>query len=458
MTIKPSVATTSGAYNRMAENWPLIDAVMGGTKTMRAAGKMFLPQHPAESEANYEIRRQSAILPPFYRLAVSHMTGRVFSKPLALSEEVPERLQNWLEDADMTGRNFNAFARDAFFRVMTKGIGYILIDFPPANPNATVAEEELQGVRPYFVFIPAEDMLAVQVSQDGRTITQARIRESVVGYDGFSEKRVDRIRVLTPGMVQVYEETGKDGEFAMIEERRVSLPVVPIVPVYSGKVRPFESVPPLLDLAHLNVNYYRSRSNHENALSVAQFPMLAASGYRPEDGDIAIGPKKFLKIGDPAGKFYYVEHSGAAINCGRQHLEDIQKEIALLGLQMLMPKSIGEAAVTATEQNIKQAESNSDLEAIAYDFADALEQALFLMGQWVGEKESGSVVLHGSFGIARDNANEINALIQMNQVGKLSDKTLYAELKRRGVLADAFDADTEMELLLNSAPDQANDQ
>ena len=55
-----SVAERSGAVASMAENWPLIDALVGGTPAMRKAGKKFLPQWPAEDDQSHNTRLSTA--------------------------------------------------------------------------------------------------------------------------------------------------------------------------------------------------------------------------------------------------------------------------------------------------------------------------------------------------------------------------------------------------------------
>ena len=42
---EPTVATPSLAWRCMASKWRQIDTVLGGTASMRAAGKTYLPPH-----------------------------------------------------------------------------------------------------------------------------------------------------------------------------------------------------------------------------------------------------------------------------------------------------------------------------------------------------------------------------------------------------------------------------
>ena len=47
------VRKQSDAVAKMAEDWALIDALMGGTSAMRQTGKTYLPQWPAEDPDAY---------------------------------------------------------------------------------------------------------------------------------------------------------------------------------------------------------------------------------------------------------------------------------------------------------------------------------------------------------------------------------------------------------------------
>ena len=51
----------------MAQAWPVVDALVGGTAAMRAAGKKFLPKFPAEDEEFYMDRLNASVLFPHSR-------------------------------------------------------------------------------------------------------------------------------------------------------------------------------------------------------------------------------------------------------------------------------------------------------------------------------------------------------------------------------------------------------
>ena len=62
--------------NEMAADWAMADALLGGTTSMRAAGKKYLPKMEGESEAGYETRLSVATLLPAFSRTVSVMASK----------------------------------------------------------------------------------------------------------------------------------------------------------------------------------------------------------------------------------------------------------------------------------------------------------------------------------------------------------------------------------------------
>ena len=158
---------TSIAHNVMREDWPLCRALLGGTKTMRAAGETFLPKYPAEPLADYKIRLQRAVLTNYYAQTIRHLVGKAFSKPLALQDDVPPQLVEWCEDIDLQGTHFNAFAAEVFREALGVGLTGILVDFPKQIQGVSLAEERASGARPYMTMLTVETILGVRTGRAG---------------------------------------------------------------------------------------------------------------------------------------------------------------------------------------------------------------------------------------------------------------------------------------------------
>ena len=68
----------------MREDWALVDALMGGTKAMQLAGKVYLPKWPKEDDDAYKERLSLSTLLPAFGETVQNMKGRVFAEYIAL--------------------------------------------------------------------------------------------------------------------------------------------------------------------------------------------------------------------------------------------------------------------------------------------------------------------------------------------------------------------------------------
>jgi hypothetical protein len=451
-----AVRKTSSAVDEMAEDWTLIDALMGGTKTMRRAAQTYLPRWAAEDRQSYKERLATATLFPAYARTVSVLTGKPFSKPVKIGEDVPPRIVEWLEDVDLEGRNLHAFAAD----LCSEGLGYglcgILVDCPP-NPSAkTVADERKAGVRPYFVHIRHGQILGWQTEKikGGLKLTQLRLLEAIEVPDGaFAVKIIEQVRVLEPGKWSVYRKTKTEGgveTWTLVEEGQTTIQVIPFVPVYGLRKDFMIGTPPMLELAHANVEHWQSKSDQQTILHVARVPVLFTKDIGA-DTKIAVGSGTFIRATGEHADAKYVEHSGKAIEAGRVSILDLEDRMRQIGAELLVikPGNITEAQTLADNEP-----GMCDLQRIIESLEDAIDQALDLMGQWVGEKNSGHVNLYKDFGAATLAEASAELLYKMRSSGSLSLETLLSECKRRGILSPEIDIQQEITRAKADAPEE----
>ncbi|KAA5609699.1 DUF4055 domain-containing protein [Rhodovastum atsumiense] len=437
----------------MAEDWELIDALMGGTKAMRKAGKRFLPQWPAEDDVSYKARLATATLFPAYARTVSVLTGKPFSKPVTIGEDVPPRIVEWLGNVDLQGRNLHTFAAEVCADALAYGLCGILVDCPPSNGARTVQDERQAGIRPYAVHIRGHHILGWRDEMRGgaRVLTQLRLLEYVHEDDGpFASKAVEQVRVLEPGRWAVYRkqrlENGAE-TWAIHDQGVTTLPVIPFVPVYGLRCGFMIGRPPMLELAHANVEHWQSKSDQQTILHVARVPLLFAKGLG--DAQITVGANSFVQTGAEHADLKYVEHSGAAIEAGRLSLLDLEDRMRQVGAELLVIKPGNTTEVQTIADN---EQGMCDLQRIMQAVEDSLDTALGLMAQWVGEKEGGHVSIYRDFGAATLAEASASLLFQMRSVGALSFETLLSELKRRGILSPDIDIEQEMARAKADAP------
>lgn len=453
-TKKPGPQTPCAFWNHQITVWSMLDALLAGTNAMRKAGQAYLPKYANEPKEAYDVRLQRSTLLNYFKRSVTGLVGKPFSKPITVPESMPAEVSDLFTDIDKQGNNLDSFARNAFRTGVAKGIVHIMVDFPTADDDIkTLADEKEKGLTPYMVIIQPENLIAAfsEIQNGVEVLTHVRIKECEVVKDGWEEKEIHRVRVLEPGKWQLYKKNDKD-EYELETEGETTLDVIPLVTFYAEREAFMESRPPLLDLAHLNVAHWQSSSDQRNVLTVARFPILAASGVDPEQ-KLEIGPNSYFTIRDPAGRMYYVEHSGAAIGTGRQDLEDLKSEMAMMGLQLLMPQQTGQP--TATAKAMDGAEANCGLQTMVLDFQGVLRKAIDLLGDWLElpAEITESVVINSDFGLSAAAASDLTVLLAARANREISHEAFITELKRRGILPLDFDLEADQQLMDDEAPE-----
>ena len=259
----------------MAANWPVAEALLGGTSAMRASGTAYLPKWPNEEDASYGTRLSVATLFPAFGRTIGVMSGKPFSKQLTLAEDVPAKIKDWCDDADQQGNNLHSFSAVVMAEALGYGICGVLVDYPQVGENVkTLEQERALGVRPYLVFVRHAQILGWQSERVGGVtrLIQLRIAETKEVPDGeFGVKQEPRVRVLTPGTWSVYMPGAKkEDDWTLESSGTTTLDAIPFVPFYGKKLGFMCGVSPLLDLAHLNVKHWQSQSDQDTILHVAR--------------------------------------------------------------------------------------------------------------------------------------------------------------------------------------------
>lgn len=446
------IAQPIDSYLEMASRWELPQTLMGGTIAMREAGEEYLPRWPQETREAYYARLRQSVLYNAFRKSVNGLTGRVFSKPVQLGDDVPPNIVDYCENIDLTGRGLQPFMRDVMVDGMTYGLSHILVDTPSNTPE-TLEDERNSGFRPYFVHVKAHDLIGwrARIINGKYTVIQARIRETYLKEAGiYAEIPQERIRVLEPGRYQLWDSVGKNNEYQLVAEGETGLDYVPLVTFYANRTGHMLADPPLEDLAYLNAQHWQSSSDQHNILHVARVPLLHFAGFPAdfgdEDGEASVSN---AFVGPENSKVGFIEHTGKAVDAGAAELSDLEEKMQIMGMQMLVPKSGNQ---TATAKSIDAAEANSELQAIALNLQDAIEQAFMITADYLGlgPDSGGSITVNTDFGINMRDAADLDALIKARAQGDISRETLWSEFKRRGLLVDEFDGEVETERLMGN--------
>lgn len=445
----PSI--TSEAHSRMLWRVFLMESILGGTETMRAAGKTLLPMYTGEKQSDWQTRLSQAVLFNYAERTSEDLTGRLFKTPPKIptpEDGLDPILVKHFNNVNGAGVGFTEFLFEWFKKGFNYGLYHVLVNTPKADSDTRASDRKT----PTWSFIHPDNLLFAHQTTlpDGTVIIDhARILETRTEMQGFRETTARFIRVIEVGQERVYRENpkarGKDDKWYLVEAFQTDWDRVPLLTFYGGKKIGFmEAIPALQDLAYLNVRHWQSYSDQANILTVARFPILAASGTSGGRGSKTIGPKKLFRIPDASGKLMYVEHTGAAIKSGQDDLEMLEHMMSNYGSEFLKSRP---GSTAATTRAIDSSESTSSLVSTANVFEDAVHELLIMtmraFESFDNDDEVPRVEFVVDLSISAIDSTELSTLDLARRRKDLSRKGFLAELARRDILADTFDADAD---------------
>lgn len=443
--------TRSSAYASVADAWRTIDDILAGPVAIRGAGERYLPKYSAEGPKEYERRLKQSPWRPEFADILASLSSKPFGKDVALVGEVPSQIKAVAEDVDKKGHNLTVFARGVFRGAIARREHGILVDFPSMAPARTIAEERQAGVSPYWVSIPATDILACTSEFVGgrEVVTYLRFQECLMERDGFGEIEVKRIRVIEPRRWEVWEKRGNATEYAKMGEGVTTLDEVPFVRFIISEC------PPLEALADMQIELYRALSRQEEILTYAGSPMLCAKGIAaPGEGKppLEVGPKRVLFA--PPGQegretgWSYIQPDAANLKEIRDSVDKVIEDMRRLGMQPLTQRSGG---VTATATSVEAAKAHSAVQAWAIALKDALEQAFVFTAKWLKQPETVEVDVNTDFSVEPYAQAPLDALAKARENGDISRGTYWDGLRRFDVLSPDFDPEAEIAALEEEA-------
>lgn len=415
------IATRSRAWQVMAPELELVADLRGGTHKMRQAGLRWLPREAAESWTAWRARLNRTILFNGFGRTVQALSGKPFSEPVQFLDAHLE-LQNLSRNMDSCGTGLDEFARQMLTHLLLDGMVHIQIDRPA------------KGGQIYFVLRPALTVIGAHRHADGQ-LEEVRIAESLSRKKGqFGDEMVEAVRHITDRQWSLWvpKDTGRSGWHKMAAGRH-DFNGVPLITLCVQPTGFMMGRPPLIDLAWLNLAHWQSSSDQRHILHVARVPILFGRALQLGQNEIEIGPNRLILADDPAADLKFVEHSGAAIEAGRQDLKDLEEKMAMLGLDML---SRNTGPVTATARQLDLAQNHAALYGVVSQLENGLrrmfEQAASCLG--ISVSEAGQIKISRGWLQQNGSAELARWLLDARQTGEISQEEFLQQAAHRGLL------------------------
>lgn len=452
MTDAKNIRTACERYTQMEGRWCRIDDLHGGTDAMRAAREKWLPMFPGENPLQYESRLAQAVLFGALKDSIKKVVAKPFSRRVTINGLVDKRLKPIEHNADRAGASLHEVARQ-FFEVGVKyGLGYLLVDPPRARGDETLAQVLARGLYPAIVPIAPSKLIFWRHEKDDTGAPRlAEIR--ILEEDETTGKCEERVRVITAGDARkpkaratwaIYRapRTGEGTEWVSIETGTASYREIPLIAWYANRVGLMRAEPPYQELAEQNVRHWQSGADQSNILQYARVAQPYAIGL---DDEAAIefrkaGWNRAVTTENVNAKFGFIEHSGKAIECGRQDLKDIEERMEILGMRPLIERVSG---ATATGVSVNQSGEMTLLQSWIADCSIALTAALKLAHVHIGADipDDLAVSIYSDFHVSMASTQDLAWLDKSRERGDIGQKTHLFELQRRSALWAGHDID-----------------
>lgn len=443
-------ATPSLGFEAMVPIWSKINHILGGTNGMRLAGQKHLPRHALEGLQDYRRRLLASVFTNYYRLTLDYLVGKPFSRQVEWAESTPGSIREFESDIDLQGNDITQVFKSWFHNAMAKGFSHCMVDYPVSPSREMTGEQrDKLNLRPYLVLIQPEDFFAGREELiNGRMqYTHVRIMgyETVVeGYEESLSPYIQEFNLVLDGNTRVVERKRwvpdsfnpkkweLEGEILTMDIDRI-----PIITFYTNKTGTLTGDLELEDLADLNIKHWQSTSDQDNCLQVARFPILAASGV-PDDMVAKIGPRTILLSSDATAKYYYVEHTGAALEVGSKDIQSLEEKMAYYGAEMLKARPDRE---TATSRILDSSQTLAPLQRIALNFQSAAQEVIKLMAEWMDEPTEGiGVEIYIDFGMTEREEVQLKTLETGRAAKDISHEQYISGLTELRVLPSTFNA------------------
>lgn len=346
-------------------------------------------------------------------------------------------LEYFLKDADLDGRSFDSFMREAQVWASVYGHVWLMMDKPKSTAG-TRADELAQGIRPYINLFTPENIFDWRYERQasGRfQLSYLKVRESIVRDTATDVKQT--FRVWTNETIQLYEVNNETER--LVEEMDNPIGLIPAVFVPAQRsIKRGIGISDLTDIASMQKAIYEELSEIEQLIRISNHPTLV----KTFDTDATAGAGSIINMPDDLDanlKPYQIQPNGGNLDAVRAAINDKVEAINRMAHMSAIRGTEGQ-----TKSGIAMQTEFQMLNARLSEKADILElaeeQIWALFCIWQGITPDVQVFYPDSFDV-RDYPNEL-AFLQGAKASGVNSRTFQQEVDKR--IADLVLDDEEL--------------
>lgn len=411
-------------YTYYQDYWQfLFESYMGGEEYRRAG---HLVKYQNESPQEYSARINNTPLQNHCASVIQVFNGFLFRVPPARMfgsmQDMPQ-IRDFLKDADLDGRSFNAFMKDVATYASIFGHAFVIVTKPDIGA-LTLGEERDAGVRPYVNLI--SPLMALDWSWN-----RAPSGRYTLDYFKYIEEVNGSVLTLKEWTPTEIRTTVIDRDNNKVHERIIEpngLGVIPVVIAYNKRsiVRGI-GISDIADIADAQKFIYNATSEIDQSIRLDSHPSLVKT---PET-NAGVGAGAIIHMPenlDPGLKPFVLDHAGASIP---NILSTIESTIQSID------KMANTGAVRATESRVLSGVAmetefsllNARLSEKGDNLELAEEQIWRLWAQYMGMSWDGDVYYPDSFNL-RDAQTDLETYLKAS-TAPLQTETFKKEIAKQ---------------------------
>jgi hypothetical protein len=436
-------------------DWQLVRDMIAGSRTVKAAGPIYLPRDPGSTNSEYENQKMRTPFFPATARTLEGILGLMLRKSATI--DAPDAVAPCLDVITPDGMSIDDLYEYLDRETLITNFTGVFVD-PPAEiapPGTSPTDAIDEGYRPFISVYPAETILGIETKIVRNTVRISRVR---------LEETARKIRelVLIDGIytVNVWEKADKARDFAIVETHIPELNGEPLteipfdlVKIGGTGLKPAPSF--LCKLAELNAQHYIASSNIAMCDYWHSAPVPYVAGADLPEG-LSIAPNQLWKFSKETVKLGYLEFSGSGMDQLRQSKYDIEAAMVAVGSRLLASEKL--AAESAETVAIRRSSENATLAALAKQIGRKLNNGpLKWLALWLNSEP---IIYTPSvdFMPLPMTAGEMAELTKIRMNGDLSQETYWKLLLLGEQLDENFDAREEAARLDDEMLDTPSDE
>lgn len=461
----PNIAYVRPEFTDLKSRWDLIRDCIAGEEQVKKRKDAYLPRpNPSDTSAQNTTRYDQYLTRAvFYNVTgrtLKGMVGQVVSE--SPNVKLPKLLTPLEPDIDGAGVTLEQQANLALAHTLAYGRCGLLVDYPVVDGAATKAQLDKAQIRPLVSLVEPWDIINWRTQTFGGVNKLSLVvlsEQYVLDDDGFEQECDDQWRVLRldEDGLYVMEEwirdpdnkneyilkpvSGGAAQYMPLDSKGQRLNYIPFQFIGASNNDHNADLPPLYDLAAINVAHYRNSADYEEACYICGQPTPYFSGLTEDwvktvmKGAVHLGSRAavLLPEGGNAGML-----QAAANSMPKEAMEAKERQMVALGAKLVEQQAVQR---TATEAGIEEAAESCVLGTIAKNVSSAYTSALSMALNFLDSGEPEVVFeLNTEFAITSLSAQDRAQAISEWQTGAITDEEMRGYLVRSGVAYEDIDS------------------